>query len=180
MLLIQSCCNMISIGVTRCLRLSNFTGSPNRRHGPPVIFSYSLMCIWDAKLPLGGCQSASSKVTRWTRHGEKGWEMRERERERCFVITSPDKWTRDSLIPPPSPPITHNWGSLESTYFSNFSIQNVSDPDCKRIEMQGEFEEVSRALGAFANGYIAPHHFSNQFLLSYLLVVNSNFWRYLS
>lgn len=103
MLLIQSCCNMISIGVTRCLRLSNFTGSPNRRHGPPVIFSYSLMCIWDAKLPLGGCQSASSKVTRWTRHGEKGWEMRERERERCFVITSPDKWTRDSLIPPPSP-----------------------------------------------------------------------------
>lgn len=79
--------------------VSNFTPSTTR---PPVIFSYSLMCIWDAKLPLGGCQSAGVKwrderAPRW--EGEVGNERK--RRVGCFVITSPDKWTRDSLIPPP-------------------------------------------------------------------------------
>lgn len=82
---------------------SNFVSVPFDDTVVPVIFSYRRMCIWDAKLSLGDVSQSAEWAPSGKRCGERakgqGWVVEGGGRQRCFVITVADKWSRDSLIP---------------------------------------------------------------------------------
>ena len=65
---------------------------------------------------------------------------RERERERCFVITSPDKWTRDSLIPPPLSPQLRIIGDPSNQLLASriFRSNEFSDYECNQLRASFE------------------------------------------
>lgn len=93
---------------------SNFASVPSDDTAVPVIFSYRRMCIWDAKLSLGDVSQSAKREIRaesdaasagetarvdCSARSARGRGEERRGRERCFVITVADKWSRDSLIP---------------------------------------------------------------------------------